>query len=59
MKRPSANADVKNSNNNNNNNNEKRRISTSTLLGNRKKKLWNMKVTIIPIVICAFRTVTK
>ena len=24
-----------------------------------KKKLWNMKVTIIPIVICAFGTVTK
>ena len=23
------------------------------------KKLWNMKVTIIPIVICAFGTVTK
>ena len=30
--------------------------------GNKKKKqnkLWNMKVTIIPIVIGAFRTVTK
>ena len=23
------------------------------------KKLWNMKVTIIPIVICAFGTITK
>ena len=32
--------------------------STSTLLGN-WKKLWNMKVTIIPIVIGAFGTVTK
>ena len=36
----------------------KKRISTSTLLGN-WKKLWNMKVTIIPIVIGAFGTVTK
>ena len=36
----------------------KRRISTSTLLGNRKK-LRNMKVTIIPITIGAFGTVTK
>ena len=35
-----------------------RRISTSTLLWN-WKKLWNMKVTIIPIVISAFGTVTK
>ncbi len=24
-----------------------------------KKKLWNMKVTIIPIIICALGTVTK
>ena len=23
------------------------------------KKLWNMKVTIVPIVICAFGTITK
>ena len=38
---------------------EKRSISTSTLLGDWKNKLWNMKVTIIPIVICAFGTVTK
>ena len=37
----------------------KRRISTSTLRGNWKKKLWNMKVTIIPIVIGAFGTITK
>ena len=37
--------------------NEKK-ISTSILLGN-WKKLWNMKVTIIPIVIGAFGTVTK
>ena len=37
----------------------KRRISTSTLLGNLEKKLWNMQVTIIPIVIGAFGTVTK
>ena len=36
----------------------KRRISTWTLLGN-WKKLWNMKVTIIPIVIDVFGTVTK
>ena len=36
----------------------KREISTSTLLEN-WKKLWNMKVTIIPIVIGAFGTVTK
>ena len=38
--------------------NVKRRISASTLLEN-WKKLWNTKVTIIPIVIGAFRTVTK
>ena len=31
-----------------------RRINTATL-----KKLWNMKVTIVPIVIGAFGTVTK
>ena len=36
----------------------KRRISTSTLLRN-WKKLWNRKVTIIPIMIGAFGTVTK
>ena len=36
----------------------KRRISTSNLLGN-WKKLWNMQVTIITIVIGAFGTVTK
>ena len=29
------------------------------MLGNWKKNLWNMKVTIIPIVIGAFGTVTK
>ena len=34
-------------------------ISTSTLLENWKKKLLNMKVTIMPIVIGAFGTVTK
>ena len=34
-------------------------MSTSTLLGNFKKKLWNMQVTIIPIVIGSFGTVTK
>ena len=33
-------------------------MNTSTLLEN-WKKLWNMKVTIIPIVIGAFGTVTK
>ncbi len=42
----------------NNNNNIKRRISTWTLQEN-WKKLWNMKVTIIPIVVGAFGTVTK
>ena len=36
----------------------KRKISTSTLPGNWKKN-WNMKVTIIPIVIGAYSTVTK
>ena len=36
----------------------KRRISTWTLLG-KWKKLWNMKVTVIPIVIGALGTVTK
>ena len=36
----------------------KRRIRTSTLQEN-WKKLWNMKVTIIPIVIGAFSTVIK
>ena len=35
-----------------------RNISTSTLQGN-FKKLWNMKVTIISIVICVLGTVTK
>ena len=37
---------------------EKKRINTSTLRGN-LKKLWNMMVAIIPIVIGAFCTVTK
>ena len=36
----------------------KKKDSTSTLLGN-WKKLWNMQVTVIPIVIDAFGTVTK
>ena len=40
-------------------NNVKRRISISNLQSNWKKKLWNMKVTIIPILIEAFGTVTK
>ena len=35
----------------------KRRISTWTLLGN--WKMWNMKVTVIPIVIGALNTVIK
>ena len=40
--------------------NVKRRISTSTLLGNWKKnKQWNMKMTIIPILIGVFDTVTN
>ena len=38
--------------------NVKREISNSTLIEN-WKKVWNMKVTIIPIVIVAFGTVTK
>ena len=38
--------------------NVKRRTITSTLLEN-WKKIWNMKVTIIPFVIDAFGTVTK
>ena len=38
--------------------NVKRRISISTLLEN-WKKLWNMKVTIVPIVIGALGTITK
>ena len=37
----------------------KRKISTWTLLGNWKKKLWNMKVTVIPIVIVVLGTATK
>ena len=28
-------------------------------LARKLKKLWNMKVTIVPIVICAFGTITK
>ena len=36
----------------------KKRISTSTFL-EKKEKLWNMKVTIVPIVIGALGTVTK
>ena len=36
----------------------KRRMNTTTLLKN-WKKLWNMKMTIITIVIKAFGTVTK
>ena len=61
--KPSPNTDGKNSNgvynnNNHNNNNLKRWISTSNLLGN-WKKLWNMKVTIISLVIGAFWTATK
>ena len=35
----------------------KRRINTTTLQGN-IKKIWNMKVTIIPTVIGAFGAVT-
>ena len=37
----------------------KRRISTYLDLVRELKKLWNKKVTIIPIVIGAFGTVTK
>ena len=39
-------------------NKTERRISTRTLLGN-WKKLWNIKVSIIPIMIGAFGTVTE
>ena len=39
--------------------NAKREISTSTLRGNWKKNLRNMKVAIIPIIIGALGTVTK
>ena len=45
--KPSANAGVKNSQTSKNNNNRE------------LQKLWNMKLTIIPIVIDAFGTVTK
>ena len=41
--------------NNNNNNNNNNYLDLAREL----KKLWNMKVTIIPIVIGAFGTVTK
>ena len=37
----------------------KRRIITSNLLGNWKKNIWNMKVTIVPILTGTFGTVTK
>ena len=49
-KRPSAIIDVKNSQGVNNNNNNSSSSSS---------KLWNMQVTIIPIVIGALGTVTK
>ena len=57
--KPSADADVKNSKRvyNNNNNSEKRDKYLD--LARELKKLLNMKVTIIPIVIGAFGTVTK
>ena len=73
--RPSAKAEMKNSNNNNNNNSKivdldipaNHRIKMIEWekkdkyldLARELKKLWNMKVTIIPIVIDAFGTVTK
>ena len=37
----------------------KKEISIWTCLGNWKKKLWNRKMTIIPIVMTAFSTVIK
>ena len=37
---------------------ERKQISTLNSLKN-WKKLWNMKVTVIPIVICTLSTVTK
>ena len=49
-----------NYNNNNNNNKEcEKRDKYLNLARELKKKLWNMKVSIIPIVIGAFGTVTK
>ena len=50
---PSAGADVKNSKGVNNNNDKYLDLAWEL------KKLWNMQVTIIPIVIGAFGTVTK
>ena len=73
--RPSANADVKTLTNNNNNNNNSCQLGCARWPQNKTekmwkegkyldlarelKKLWNMQVTIIPIVIGAFGTVTK
>ena len=50
--KPSANTDVNNSKGVNNNNN-------NLELTRELKKLWNMKVTIVPIVIGALATITK
>ena len=47
-----------NSNNNNNNNNSEKKDKYLDL-ARELKKIWNMKVTIIPIVIGAFGTITK
>ena len=44
-----------NSNNDNNNNNNNKYLDLAREL----KKLWNMQVTIIPIIIVAFGTVNK
>ena len=48
-----------NNNNNNNNNNKCEKKDKYLDLARELKKLWNMQVTIIPIVIGAFGTVTK
>ena len=37
----------------------KRKLSTYLDLASELKKLWNMKVTIVPIVIGTFGTITK
>ena len=61
--KPSANAGEKNSQDNNNNNNNNNKESEKKYkyldLARELKKLWNMKVTIVPIVIGALGTVTK
>ena len=63
--KPLANAGVKNSNNNNNNNYHRIKLKECEKkdkyldLAKELKKLWNMKMTVIPIVISAFGTGTN